>query len=101
MTKRGRPALPDDLAREVFDLVQAQVKAGKYSSVTETCAALAEIVGRPGGSLANAGPMSLWRILACAGSNDWRSVKTWEAMYRAGRAQAGLPALPAGRKRKG
>jgi hypothetical protein len=101
MSKRGRPALPDGLARQVFDLVEAQIKAGKHPSVTETCAALAEIVGRPGGTLADAPNMDLWRILSCAGSNDWRSVKTWEAMYRAGRAQAGLPALPAGRKRKG
>jgi hypothetical protein len=98
--RRGRPSLPPGLAGKVFALVESQVSAGKYPSTTAACAGLAELVGRPGGSLAKAGPMALWEIMACAGSRDFRSVEVWEALYREGRKAAGLGSKPAGRKRK-
>jgi hypothetical protein len=89
--------LPDDLAQKVFELIEAQVRAGRYPSTTAAYAGLAELVGRPGGCLAQAGPMALWAVLSCAGSVDFRSAESWKALYLEGRKAAGLPLRKAGR----
>lgn len=79
--KRGRPAQPQRKLL-VRALVDAQIAAGNYPNVPAACEALSQFVGRPGGTLTDAGVMTGWPIMACAGADsDTAGAKTWEANY--------------------